>query len=226
MGSGRSTTPTRQCSITEVLEVRAVPIIQSLDMRGLHQRAESCLNAWLSTQGDSMPAGDYASKEGGFYHFWPNYTSCQGGVLWALAEHYLYTRDQDWLSKVAPQIVAGCDFILRERKRTMKELPGGRRPLWYGLAPAGCVADMRDWEYSFMLNAYFYLGLKKSAQVLQDVDAGECQADRGRGARLPRNDSPSSQGKRGAFSGDSSSRRDLRALGAFLCGFARAEHGC
>jgi len=146
------------------------PIIQSLDMRGLHARAESCLNAWLSTQGDSMPAGDYASKEGGFYHYWPNYTSCQGGVLWALAEHYLYTRDQDWLRKVAPQIVAGCDFIIRERKRTMKELPGGRRPLWYGLAPAGCVADMRDWEYSFMLNAYFYLGLKKSAQVLQDVD--------------------------------------------------------
>ena len=146
------------------------PIIQSLDMRGLHARAESCLNAWLSTQGDSMPAGDYASKEGGFYHYWPNYTSCQGGVLWALAEHYLYTRDQDWLRRVAPQVVAGCDFIIRERKRTMKELPGGRRQLWYGLAPAGCVADMRDWEYSFMLNAYFHLGLKKSAQVLQDVD--------------------------------------------------------
>jgi hypothetical protein len=146
------------------------PIIQSLDMRGLHARAESCLNAWLSTQGDSMPAGDYASKEGGFYHYWPNYTSCQGGILWALAEHYLYTHDQDWLRKVAPQIVAGCDFIIRERMRTMEKLPGGRRPLWYGLAPAGCVADMRDWEYSFMLNAYFYLGLKKSAQVLQDVD--------------------------------------------------------
>ncbi len=146
------------------------PIIQSLDMRGLHARAESCLNAWLSTQGDSMPAGDYASKEGGFFHYWPNYTSCQGGVLWALAEHYLYTRDREWLRKVAPQIVAGCDFIIRERKRTMKELPGGRRPLWYGLAPAGCVADMRDWEYSFMLNAYFHLGLKKSAQVLRDVD--------------------------------------------------------
>jgi hypothetical protein len=147
------------------------PIIQSLDMWGLHARAESCLQAWLSTQGDSMPEGDYVSKEGGFYHYWPNYTSCQSGVLWALAEHYLYTRDTAWLRKVAPQIVAGCDFILRERKRTMRELPDGQRPAWYGLAPAGCVADMRDWEYSFMLNAYFYLALKKSVQVLQDVDA-------------------------------------------------------
>ena len=151
------------------------PIIQSLDMRGLHKRAESCLNAWLSTQGDSMPAGDYISKEGGFFHFWPNYTSDQGGVLWALAEHYLYTWDKDWLRKVAPQIIAGCDFLIRERKRTMKELPGGRKPLYYGLAPADCVADMRDWEYSFSLNAYLYLGLKKSAQVLRDVDQTQAQ---------------------------------------------------
>lgn len=151
------------------------PIIQSLDMRGLHQRSESCLNAWLSSQGDSMPAGDYSSKEGGFYHFWPNYTSDQGGVLWALAEHYLYTRDKGWLRKVAPQIIAGCDFLIRERKRTMKELSGGRKPLYAGLAPAGCVADMRDWEYSFTLNAYFYLALKKSARVLRDENQEQAQ---------------------------------------------------
>ena len=57
----------------------------------------------------------------------------------------------------------------------MQELPGGRKPPYYGLAPAGCVADPRDWEYSFMLNAYFYLGLKKSAQVLRDVDPSQAQ---------------------------------------------------
>ncbi len=146
------------------------PVTQALDMRGLHRRAEKCLRAWLSTQGDSAPAGDYASKAGGFYHFWPNYTIDQGAVLWTLAEHYLYTGDKEWLRQAAPQIVSGCDFILRERKRTMKLLPGGRKPLSYGLAPAGCVADMRDWEYSFMLNGFFYLGLKKSAHALEEVD--------------------------------------------------------
>jgi hypothetical protein len=151
------------------------PIIQGLDMRGLHGLAANCLNAWLSTQGDSMSAGDYVSKEGGFYHYWPKYTGDQGGVLWALAEHYLYTGDKDWLNKVAPQIIAGCDFIVRERRRTRKVLPGGKKPLYLGLAPAGCVADPRDWEYSFMLNAGFYLGLKKSAQVLRDVDPLQAQ---------------------------------------------------
>jgi hypothetical protein len=146
------------------------PVLQAMDMLGLHERVKSCLEAWLSTQGDSKPEGDYGSKEGGFFHFWPNYTIDQGGVLWSLAEHYLYTRDKEWLRKVAPQIVAGCDFLTRERQRMKKELPGGRRLLSYGLAPAGCVADMRDWQSSFMLNGYFYLGLKKSAQVLEEVD--------------------------------------------------------
>lgn len=146
------------------------PVMQVMDMRGIHGRAESCLKAWLSTQGDSLPAGDYASKEGGFFHFWPIYTIDQGTILWTLAEHYFYTRDRDWLRNAAPQIVAGCDFIIRERNRTKELLPGGKKPLSYGLAPAGCVADPRDWEYSFMLNGYFYLGLKKSAQVLRDVD--------------------------------------------------------
>jgi hypothetical protein len=146
------------------------PIIQALDMRGIHARAASCLKAFLSTQGLIMCDGDFASKEGSFCRFWPAYSINQGPVLWALAEHYLYSRDQDWLREVAPQIVAGCEFLIRERKRTMKELPGGGRPLSYGLAPAGTVADPRDWIYSFMLNGYFYLGLKKSAQVLQYVD--------------------------------------------------------
>ena len=78
-------------------------------------------------------------------------------------------RDKAWLREVAPQIVAGCDFIIRERNRMKKTDVLGNKPAWHGLAPAGCVADPRDWEYSFMLNAYFYLGLKKSAKVLEDA---------------------------------------------------------
>ena len=158
------------------------PIIQALDMRGMHDRARDCLRSWLATQGDLMPAGDYQSKEGGFFRFWPIYTIDQGAVLWALAEHYLYTRDQAWLHEVAPQIVAGCDFIIRERNRTRKPDTSGHKPLWYGLAPAGCVADPRDWEYSFMLNAYFYLGLKKSAIVLADADPANAKRIAGEAA--------------------------------------------
>ena len=146
------------------------PIIRALDMRGLHDIAERCLEAFLSTQSAFIPDGDYASKEGGFYRFWPIYTCDQGGVLWALADHYRYTRDRAWLQRTAPKIIAGCEFIVRERKRTMRVGPDGKKPTHYGLAPAGCVADPRDWQYSFMLNAWFYAGLKNCAEILADVD--------------------------------------------------------
>lgn len=146
------------------------PIMQALDVRGMHKLAEKCLQAYLSTQGDSQPDGDYPFKEGGFYEYWPQDSSNQGFILWALAEHYLYTRNQEWLTKVAPQIVAGCDFIIRARKRTMQERPGGGKPLTYGLAPAGTLGDPRSWQYTFTMNGLFYLGMKKCAQALQDVD--------------------------------------------------------
>jgi hypothetical protein len=149
------------------------PIMQALDMRGIHPRVESCLKAWLSTQGEVQPEGDYRSKEGGFYNFWPVYTIDQGGFLWALAEHYLYMRDKRFLDAVAKQMIDGCDFIIRERRRIMTEQAVAPRPPSYGLAPAGCTADMRDWEYSFMLNGYFYLALKKCAMVLQDTDKSQ-----------------------------------------------------
>lgn len=152
------------------------PIIRALDMRGLHSVAEQCLNAFLSTQSEFMPDGDYQSKAGGFYRFWPIYTVNQGGVLLALADHYKFTRDDQWLQRVAPAIAAGCDFIVRERKRTMRLAPDGAKPLHYGLAPAGCVADPRDWQYSFMLNAWFYAGLKNAADVLAHADHSKAQA--------------------------------------------------
>ena len=158
------------------------PIIRALDMRGLHSLAEQCLEAFLASQGEFMPEGDYQSKEGGFYRFWPIYTVDQGGVLWALADHYRFTRDNEWLRRVAPKIIAGCDFIVRERKRTMTVDASGAKPLHYGFAPAGCVADPRDWQYSFMLNAWFYAGLKNCAEILSQIDPAKANSLQAEGA--------------------------------------------
>jgi hypothetical protein len=146
------------------------PVIQALDMRGMHQHAEKCLQAFLSTQGDAVPDGEYKSPKGGFYHYWPWYTINQGCVLWTLAEHYLYSGDKEWLRKIAPQIIAGCEFIVEGRNFTKNEHPGGRRPVSYGFAPAGTIGDPRSWKYSFMVSGFFYLGLKKCAQVLRDLE--------------------------------------------------------
>ena len=146
------------------------PIIQALDMRGMHHHAEKCLDAFLSTQGDGVPDGEYSSKEGGFYHYYPWYSINQGFVLWALAEHYFYSGNREWLRRVAPKIISGCEFIVEGRKLTKKQLPDGSRPIYYGFAPAGTIGDPRSWKYSFMLSGFFYLGLKKCAQALEEVE--------------------------------------------------------
>lgn len=146
------------------------PVIQALDLRGLPQFAQASLQAFLSTQNEFAPEGDYVSKEGGYYRFWPLYTIDQGGVLCALAEHYFLTGDREWLGRAAPQIIAGCDFLIRERTRTKRLNPDGSKPLHYGFAPAGCAADPRDWQYSFILNAWFYAGLHGAALALQDIE--------------------------------------------------------
>jgi hypothetical protein len=152
------------------------PIIRALDMRGLHHLAERCLEAFLEGQGEFMPEGDFRSKEGGFYRFWPKYTIGHGGVLWALADHYRFTRDNEWLLRVAPKIIAGCDFIVRERRRTMTVGADGIKPAHYGFAPAGCVADPRDWQYSFMLNAWLYAGLKNCAEILRQINPSKAES--------------------------------------------------
>ena len=44
-----------------------------------------------------------------------------GFILWAMAEHYKLTHDEQWLRRVAPQLIKGCDWIIRERARTKVE---------------------------------------------------------------------------------------------------------
>ena len=94
-------------------------IIQATDRLGYHPEAESMLDYFLARQGQAKPEGDVLSAEGFFSGDvdlrWMNQ---DGFVLWAMAEHYKLTRDEAWLRRVAPQLVKGCDWIIRERART------------------------------------------------------------------------------------------------------------
>ncbi len=98
-------------------------MVLDLDRRGYHREAAECLDAWLHYQGTVGLPGDFDSKEGVLlrhrrlrirrisnqHHGW---------VLWTLSEHYRFTRDDAWLRRVAPGIVAGADWIIRETART------------------------------------------------------------------------------------------------------------
>ena len=156
----------------------AVIQIRQLDYRGHHKQAEQYLDGLILMQGAIDLNGNFRSREGAlpgvaFYNGKPlggtYYNTDHGYILWALSEHYFMTRDKEWLRRVAPNIMAGCDFVIRERQATKVERSGERVPD-YGLLPAGQLEDNEEWRYWFAVNSHAYLGIKWAAEALAEID--------------------------------------------------------
>lgn len=89
-----------------------------------------------------------------------------GFVLRAVAEHCRWTRDEKYVERVLPKLIAGCDWIKRQRETTKVMRADGSRPLEYGLAPAGDLEDVEEYLYWYATNGYYYAGLSAADQVL------------------------------------------------------------
>ena len=149
-------------------------MISDLDRRGYHKRAEQCLETWLHYQGTVGLPGDFSTTEGQFYgargYEAGGYNQHHGFVLWCLGEHYWYTRDVAWLKRAAPKIVAGCDWIINQRKRTIAEAQHSDiRAIERGLLPPGNLEDIRDWRSWLSTNVYSWWGMDKAARALADA---------------------------------------------------------
>jgi len=149
-------------------------MVVDLDRRGYHQEAQECLDAWLHYQGTVALPGDFSSKDGVLYgaggYESGGYNQHHGWILWMLAEHYRFTRDQQWLHSAAPGVIAACDWIIRETKRT-----ANRHELERGLLPAGSLEDIGDWWTWLSTSCYTWRGLDSAAWALEqihDPDAG------------------------------------------------------
>ncbi|MBN2022179.1 MAG: hypothetical protein JW809_05250 [Pirellulales bacterium] len=143
--------------------------IQAMDRMGFHKEAESMLEYFLARQGKDQPEGDVSSAEGFFNGDvglkWMNQN---GFVLWAMAEHYKLTRDEKWLRRVAGQLIAGCDWIARERART-KLTENGQKVKHFGLLPKGRPSDLYIWDNWYWTDAYSYMGLRGVADALAAI---------------------------------------------------------
>ncbi|MDO8588241.1 MAG: hypothetical protein Q7T82_14530 [Armatimonadota bacterium] len=148
---------------------------RSLEMRGEVEEARRLVEPYLMSQGVRSLPGNFKSKDGllyaaapqGYDHYTAQgYNMHHGFILWAAAEHYLWTRDRSYLKAIAPKLIAACDWITRERKATMVLNPDDTRPLEYGLAPAGDLEDVDEFLYFYTTNAYYYLGMNATAEAL------------------------------------------------------------
>ncbi len=159
--------------------------IRHLDQCGYHDRAQMYLETFLATQGWRELDGNFRSAEGTLQaldiydgeaigrHF--SYNLDHGFIMECLAEHYWLSGDRAWLERVAPKLIAACDFVIRERQAT-KELDGAGEPVaHYGLLPAGHLEDNPEWQYWFAVNAHAHGGMKAIAEALADIGHPEAQ---------------------------------------------------
>jgi hypothetical protein len=161
-------------------------MVTDLDRRGYNERAEQVLETWIRDQGKRPLPGDYSTAEGEFYRAGGyeddnGYNQHHGWVLWALAEHYRYTRDEAWLKHAAPAIVKGCDWIVGQRKRTIEIADKSPiRAIERGLLPPGSLEDIGDWRSWMSNNVFSWWGMDSAAKVLESAghpDGGRLRAE-------------------------------------------------
>ena len=150
----------------------SVMMNSDLDRRGYHKEAHQVLNAFLNYQGTVMMPGNFKSARGLFYgaggHETGGYNKSHGYVMWNMAQHWLFTRDREWMERAAPKLVEACEWVIRERRSTMVLGNDGTKPLEYGWLPAGSLEDVTDYWYWLATNSATVWGFRALADALAD----------------------------------------------------------
>ncbi len=155
----------------------SIMMVSDFDRRGYHKEAENCLQTWLDFQSTVMLPGNFTDKDGilngadGSEN--GGYNKHHGYVMWGMAEHWWYTRDKEWMGKVAPKLLLSCDWVTRQRKVTMMNKPDGTRLIEYGFLPAGGLEDVQDYWYWLATNTATVWGFKNLAAALADYGHAE-----------------------------------------------------
>jgi len=98
-----------------------------------------------------------------------------GTVLWTLAQHYLYTRDRQWLEHAWPHMKKAIDWIEQQRAANKITDIHGQKVRWYGLLPACQLEDNPDWANWFVIDAYAWAGMARTAEALADIGSPEAE---------------------------------------------------
>lgn len=133
-------------------------MIQFLDSANCPDLAARCLEFFLAKQ---HPDGMMRNFNG--------HQSEPGAVLWSFAEHFRYTRDEQWLAQRLPQLMKTANLLLNWRARNMRAELRGRG---YGLID-GQWGDMAESFHGFGLNAIALRGVMELADVLRDLRHAE-----------------------------------------------------
>ncbi len=157
----------------------SIMMITDLDRRGYHEAARRVLESFLKYQGRKSLPGNFSSFEGVFNasggHETLGYNKNHGYVMWGMSEHWRFTRDRKWMGEKIDKLVKACEWVIRERKATMRMDESGERVPYYGWLPAGSLEDVEDYWYWTATNAATVWGFQSLADAMCDFgyEAGE-----------------------------------------------------
>jgi hypothetical protein len=122
------------------------------------------------------PEGDikstYGCYSGNFLLRWMCET---GSVMWAMAEKYRYSHDDEWLKQNKESILAAWDWIQGERARTRRYTNTGEPVAYFGLLPKGRVHDWNDWHHFFFSDTYTWQGMSTMAEAFRTAGFPEAE---------------------------------------------------
>ena len=181
-----------------ILASETYMILRALDLQGMHREAAGGLDQWLglpmeprAVQGThpwskaDRPLGHFSDGRGCLTHaVGPEGAGGQmdavhcmgpGAIMFALAEHFRLTGDQEWLKANAPRMKANAEWILRQRRVLANNLPGGQRLWSKGLQPAHVVTpdSERMHQQFYESEAYYWLAVKSMAEMLMPIEPAE-----------------------------------------------------
>lgn len=157
----------------------SIMMTTELDRRGYNDVSEKALESFIHYQGTKNLPGDFTSSDGEFYaaggYEEGGYNQSHGWAMWGIAEHYWFTRDKVWLTRVAPNLVKACNWIIEQRARTKTDECAGMRSIEYGLMPPGSLEDIGDWRSWMSNNDFTYWGMQSVALALADIGHPDAQ---------------------------------------------------
>jgi hypothetical protein len=143
-------------------------MIRALDISGFHRSAEECLEELFKRQredGYFRPCEMETALALGYEPFEVDTT---GQAIWALVEHYRYTKDKTWLQRAYPTIKKACEWIFGVRGTTKS--PDQRNTLHYGLMPKSFSAEhLGPYDYYYWDNFWIICGLREAAYAAKEL---------------------------------------------------------
>ena len=132
----------------------------NMDLLGYHELAVTYLDSLLTfMQTNGLLAVNFGDTD-------------TGATLWSMSEHYRITRDAGWLRRVAPKMLAMCDWIIGQR-RALRTQAADQPSLTRGLIRYRPYADLLHPAADYFSNSYLRKGLAATAEVFAEIGLKE-----------------------------------------------------